>query len=308
MLRPLLIVLAACPLFKAGWSLTSSNDSLNSSTDSPSSPNDYLSSPIDSLASPNDSLNLSNDSLSSSKDSLTLSNDGWDQLQPTLMTLSAGKRGIDNEWIDRFPYLDPCHSVGYNRRCSCGQSLTCEGQNTFLYCGLGEVLDIQSAIYGRHNTKMCSQNRPLSQISNTNCGIHSSKVAEICNGKRNCSIRANNNMFGDPCVGTYKYLTVTYSCQRQSVTCEGRAARLTCGLGKALTIITAVYGRQNTKTCTVGRPWSQISNTKCATCTTSKVAEICGGRETCSFQASNSLFGDPCFGTYKYLTVTYTCD
>lgn len=110
--------MAICP----GWSLTSSNDSLNSSTDSPSSPNDYLSSPIDSLASPNDSLNLSNDSLSSSKDSLTLSNDSWDQLQPTLMTLSAGKRGIDNEWIDRFPYLDPCHSVGYNRRCSCGRN------------------------------------------------------------------------------------------------------------------------------------------------------------------------------------------
>lgn len=34
----------------------------------------------------------------------------------------------------------------------------------------------------------------------------------------------------------------------------------------------------------------------------------CGGRGTCSFQASNSLFGDLCVGTYKYLTVSYSCD
>lgn len=34
----------------------------------------------------------------------------------------------------------------------------------------------------------------------------------------------------------------------------------------------------------------------------------CGGKRTCSFQANNSLFGDPCIGTFKYLTVSYSCD
>lgn len=209
--------MAICP----GWSLTSSKDSLNSSTDSPSSPNDHVSSPTH-------SLNLSSDSL--------------DQLQPT----NAVKRGIDNKWIDRFSYLDPCHSVGYNHRCSCGRNnryghmlsshnkpvglsttkfteaadedrglMKCLSHRSefdvwgpghlpllwydsssylcimsksfclllhltiFLSSALGEVLVIQSAIYGRQDTEECSHNRPSSQISNTNCAIHSSKVAEM---------------------------------------------------------------------------------------------------------------------------------
>ncbi|KAM4568066.1 uncharacterized protein V3H82_012297 [Fundulus diaphanus] len=33
-----------------------------------------------------------------------------------------------------------------------------------------------------------------------------------CNGKRNCSVPANN-VLGDPCQGTYKYLEVNYTCQ-----------------------------------------------------------------------------------------------
>lgn len=34
-----------------------------------------------------------------------------------------------------------------------------------------------------------------------------------CNGKNSCTIRASNSVFGDPCVGTYKYLEVSYVCE-----------------------------------------------------------------------------------------------
>uniref|UniRef100_A0A8C7Z5U2 SUEL-type lectin domain-containing protein n=1 Tax=Oryzias sinensis TaxID=183150 RepID=A0A8C7Z5U2_9TELE len=33
-----------------------------------------------------------------------------------------------------------------------------------------------------------------------------------CNGKNSCIIKAGNSEFGDPCVGTFKYLEVAYTC------------------------------------------------------------------------------------------------
>ncbi|RVE70232.1 hypothetical protein OJAV_G00062800 [Oryzias javanicus] len=38
-------------------------------------------------------------------------------------------------------------------------------------------------------------------------------VAQTCNGKNNCTIKASNSVFGAPCSGTYKYLDLTYVCQ-----------------------------------------------------------------------------------------------
>ena len=33
----------------------------------------------------------------------------------------------------------------------------------------------------------------------------------------------------------------------------------------------------------------------------------CDGKNTCAVPASNSLFGDPCGGIYKYLVATWEC-
>lgn len=33
----------------------------------------------------------------------------------------------------------------------------------------------------------------------------------------------------------------------------------------------------------------------------------CGGKNNCTIEASNSVFGDPCYGIYKYLEVAYVC-
>lgn len=34
-----------------------------------------------------------------------------------------------------------------------------------------------------------------------------------CNGQRTCVVGATNGEFGDPCVGTIKYLSVHYECR-----------------------------------------------------------------------------------------------
>ena len=38
------------------------------------------------------------------------------------------------------------------------------------------------------------------------------KVKSECEDKKKCSLYASNVVFGDPCVGTFKYLSVTYYC------------------------------------------------------------------------------------------------
>ncbi|KAG5282843.1 hypothetical protein AALO_G00035270 [Alosa alosa] len=33
-----------------------------------------------------------------------------------------------------------------------------------------------------------------------------------CDGKTSCSVQASNSIFTDPCIGTFKYLNISYSC------------------------------------------------------------------------------------------------
>uniref|UniRef100_A0A3P9DNS5 SUEL-type lectin domain-containing protein n=1 Tax=Maylandia zebra TaxID=106582 RepID=A0A3P9DNS5_9CICH len=162
--------------------------------------------------------------------------------------------------------------------------------------------------YGRHDKTTCSAGRPASQLQVVQCSSQTSTsvVAESCNGKNSCTISSSNSVFGDPCVGTYKYLEVVYTCQFPSATCEGSEANLQCG--QVLVIHGANYGRRDKTTCSAGRPASQLQVVQCSSQTsTSVVAKSCNGKNSCTISASNSVFGDPCVGTYKYLEVDYTC-
>merc|ERR1712159_496745 len=37
-------------------------------------------------------------------------------------------------------------------------------------------------------------------------------VSKACDGKAKCQVAVTNGVFGDPCGGTYKYLTVSFTC------------------------------------------------------------------------------------------------
>ncbi|KAM4736752.1 L-rhamnose-binding lectin CSL3-like [Anableps anableps] len=125
----------------------------------------------------------------------------------------------------------------------------------------------------------------------------------------------------------------------RTVACEGSVAQLKCDKGKAISVSSATYGRRDRKTCIAGRPAYQIQNVRCswsfiispvkkivhthmfhgvrgkprgppgqvAHLSKDKVAERCNGKQRCSIRAVNSVFGDPCIGTYKYLEVDYVC-
>ncbi|XP_066266572.1 L-rhamnose-binding lectin ELEL-1-like [Branchiostoma lanceolatum] len=89
--------------------------------------------------------------------------------------------------------------------------VTCEHETAVLSCGSGEEMVVTAANYGR--TSSCPCGGP---IRTQRCYARNSLriVRGACNGQRACTIRAHNDVFGDPCVGTFKYLEVSYYCRR----------------------------------------------------------------------------------------------
>ncbi|KAI5621992.1 rhamnose binding lectin-like precursor, partial [Silurus asotus] len=73
-------------------------------------------------------------------------------------------------------------------------------------------------------------------------------------------------------------------------------------------IISASYGRTDSRTCSAGVPFCSTMNTNChGPNARATVAALCNGRRTCTLEASDKFFIDPCTGTTKYLTVSYKC-
>ncbi|XP_030832279.1 mucin-22-like [Strongylocentrotus purpuratus] len=91
------------------------------------------------------------------------------------------------------------------------------------------------------------------------------------------------------------------ACSETFVVCERETDDIDCGDG-AINICTAVYGRTNPSTCV------EASKTDCILDVSSEPdLASCNGQQQCTVYASNSLFGDPCPGTVKYLEITYSC-
>lgn len=83
-------------------------------------------------------------------------------------------------------------------------------------CKRGEVISVQRSNYGRTSPRICNDGG-RAPIRTNNCVDQNSKriVNNYCEGKQRCSIPANNNVFRDPCDGTFKYLEVDYTCIRR---------------------------------------------------------------------------------------------
>jgi len=91
------------------------------------------------------------------------------------------------------------------------EQLKCEHDTLALKCNSGKVIKILKASYGRTAGK---ETCPHAAVSNQKCHAKTSVavVSKACNGKKSCKVQAKNHVFGDPCGGTYKYLTAKYTC------------------------------------------------------------------------------------------------
>ncbi|CAL8312086.1 unnamed protein product [Lota lota] len=193
---------------------------------------------------------------------------------------------------------------------TCAESvITCEDRMQRLSCDEG-VVSVQTVAYGRTNRQNCSEGKPPAQLANTACSLPGAleALANRCNGRKVCEV--DKTIFSDPCPGTYKYTQTTYTCvpANHVVACEDSTAELFCDAGQEITLIGAFYGRNDRTTCVYNRPTSQSDNIACFSPTATRVvAERCNGKSSCSLYAVNSVFGDPCVGTTKYLELAYTC-
>ena len=89
-----------------------------------------------------------------------------------------------------------------------------------------------------------------------------------------------------------------------AVACEHATLRMQCQVGFSIHIKDATFGRLSKTIC----PHEYGFTTNCAASNSlTKVKELCEGKETCSVKAKTKVFGDPCFGTAKYLQVKYQC-
>ncbi|XP_043074099.1 L-rhamnose-binding lectin CSL3-like [Puntigrus tetrazona] len=201
-----------------------------------------------------------------------------------------------------------CQHVGFlsaSTKTSTKKLVVCEGHSASLSCDNG-LIHVLAANYGRTNCKTCSAGRRPAQLLNTKCVEKESlyKMTVRCNGRKNCSVPAQNRVFSDPCYGTYKYLQVSYECRSlmQSITCEGAKSVISCEKG-VLSIHHANYGRRDLALC----PHKLGTSPQCYSPQTASICSRCCKKKSCNLDASNAVFSDPCFGNYKYLEVTYYC-
>ena len=77
---------------------------------------------------------------------------------------------------------------------------------------------------------------------------------------------------------------------------------------KVVNIVSADYGRTDMYECGDQSSHANV-DTSCTSeeSTTQIVKELCQDKRSCFLEAVNSLYGNPCGGTYKYLEVQWTC-
>jgi hypothetical protein len=194
----------------------------------------------------------------------------------------------------------------------------CEGQTLSISCSDGKVIEIKQAFYGRKDRTTCAGfSIPLT----TSCEAKDAqdKLEDLCNGEDSCKIKVDGNAFGDPCPLTSKYLNVEYECKEMSqserskknrrlIACEHKVLSISCPPNQRISISDAFYGRKDRSTCFANNVQTPILTTKCeAKESENKVKYFCDKKNSCQITAGNGVFGDPCYGTFKYLQVDYKC-
>ncbi|OQR89853.1 hypothetical protein ACHHYP_05996, partial [Achlya hypogyna] len=131
-------------------------------------------------------------------------------------------------------------------------------------------------------------------------------VESLCLGSNSCQVPVNIKVFGDPCYGTDKYLHAAVQCVDENViggsASEDSVLRLHCPPDRMIGDVTfASFG-------TPTGPFLNFATGSCDEPTSAAtVATLCAGQPTCEIVASTSVFGDPCPGEDKFLSVQVDC-
>ena len=89
--------------------------------------------------------------------------------------------------------------------------LWCEDNTMRLSCMASDVIHIEDAFFGRDNAITCSGDRDVTDTECTSASVHD-VISTHCNNKNSCVLNVNNVTLGEPCLGTYKYLNINFTC------------------------------------------------------------------------------------------------
>ncbi len=180
------------------------------------------------------------------------------------------------------------HELGHNM--GCGHDRENAGAGAYAYpysygykyCGAGSERDLMSY--------SCSGSTRMNYLSNPNISFEG-----LPTGTAN-----------DDCARTVRNTAGVISSFRTQARCatanEGGAATLSCPAGKVITSVSfASYG-------TPAGSCGSFSTGSChAASSASVVNNACLNKASCTVNATNPVFGDPCSGTQKRLNVQYAC-
>ncbi|XP_039456255.1 polycystic kidney disease protein 1-like 2 [Oreochromis aureus] len=96
-----------------------------------------------------------------------------------------------------------------------GRTIVCEGRNTTLQCGSGQVLMIDGGFYGRKSIHYCRSKFPPPASPQHECGWADAveSITARCHDRQVCQIAEVANSFADPCPQLKSYLSVDYHCK-----------------------------------------------------------------------------------------------
>ena len=95
--------------------------------------------------------------------------------------------------------------------------MVCEDDKVKLRCPQNYSLHVVSAEFGRQVASVCSHTTQAAGRVSTMCGMESvvRRVREICGSNNMCQFKVTSDTLGAVCPAVFKYLKVTYLCQRK---------------------------------------------------------------------------------------------
>ena len=93
--------------------------------------------------------------------------------------------------------------------------IACEGQTFLFDCPQGYFISITSGFYGRQDTERCLDENQNSTVTlDTQCSVSDAKnrIKAKCGSHNDCELPVTEDVFGDPCPGTSKYMEVAFVC------------------------------------------------------------------------------------------------
>ena len=89
---------------------------------------------------------------------------------------------------------------------------------------------------------------------------------------------------------------------RQNLVCENEELEIKCGKGEEIIIDYASYGSNEKNDC------NNITGSDCSARNSfSQARDICNFKNSCVVKASDSIFGNPCEGVFKFLKIKWRC-